>query len=161
VPAFLIAIAIYSNYPIGLRTGIPDFDWPSSAACVERLKREGGSCIVVTPGGPHPWPALFNRPPKDPPIEKLPALGLINTDSAAFGLGRRDDGRYEVWGWAINPSPPSFPGAVFATLDNSTNYWLRLSIDYPDIAARFGDTTMTTIGFRAVLPEEMVPQSGS
>jgi hypothetical protein len=160
-PALLIALAIIGDYHIGVRDNMPDFDWPSSAACVERLKQQGGSCIIVTPGGPLPWPALLNRPPKSPPTEKMPALGLISTESAAFGFGRRDDGGYEVWGWAINPNPPTFPGAVFATLDSSTDYWLRLSVDYPDVAARFGDTTMTTVGFRVILPPTMVPPPGS
>jgi hypothetical protein len=161
VPALLLAVAIVNNYQIGLRVAVPDFDWPTSAACVERLKQQGGSCIIVTPGGSLPWPALLNRPPKNPPIEKMPALGLTNTESAVFQLGRRVDGRYEVSGWAINPSPPSFPGSVFVTLDNSTNYWLRLNIDYPDIASRYGDITMTNIGFKATLPAAMVPQPGS
>jgi hypothetical protein len=161
IPALLLGVAIVSNYHTGLRDEVPDFDWPTSAACVERLREQGGSCIIVTPGGSLPWPALLNRPPRSPPIEKMPALGLINTESAVFQLGRHADGRYEVSGWAINPSPPSFTGSVFATLDNSTNYWLRLNIDYPDIAARFGDITMTNIGFKATLPAAMVPRPGS
>jgi hypothetical protein len=160
-PALLIAVAIKANFYVGLRAQVPDFDWPSSAACVEQLKHQGGSCTIVTPGGSTPWLALLNRPPKIPPIENMPTLGSIKADSVEFRFARQQDGRYVVWGWAISPSPPTFPGSIFATLDNSTNYWVRLSVDYPDIAARFGDITMTHIGFSAVLPSKMIPQPGS
>jgi hypothetical protein len=139
-------------------TGDHYFDWRRQAPCLQGL-RDGtrGTCWVTFRGAPPlGWKRIITAPIA---LEKLRPLGV--TDLADYQIGFDPTGHeFVVRGWAADPKGPTYPAAVFASVEGAGDFrqygnfttleqWERLS-------GRARDHDTHTLGFIAKFPESLV-----
>jgi hypothetical protein len=134
------------------------FDWRRQAPCLQGL-RDGtrGTCWVSFKGAPpHGWKRMISAPVA---VERLGLLGVneLADYQVQFDPGKRE---FIVSGWAADPKGPTYPAAVFASVEGVGDF--RQSQNFTTIeqwerlGGRARNDDMHTLGFNAKFPERLV-----
>jgi hypothetical protein len=134
------------------------FDWRQQAPCLQGLRGgTRGSCWVTFRGAlPQGWKRLITAPIA---VDKLKSLGvdeLVDYQVVFDPTGHE----FIVAGWAADPNGPTYPAAVFASVEGVGDFRqfgnFTTIEQWEKLGGRTRNDDTHTLGFNAKFPESLV-----